>query len=142
MSDGIRSGVNWMRLEFKPEHRAERRDQLGLGKAGHADQQRVAAGENRKQRLFDNAFLAEDHLADFPADQGDFAECLFRGGDDRLFVNRAVCGLHHTHRLSPVAGNGCRIAKSALSVSVFQSKLCSVADKSPPKHYLVKPVVS
>ena len=44
MSDGIRSGVNWMRLASRPEHDAQRLDQLGLGEARHADQQRMAAG--------------------------------------------------------------------------------------------------
>ena len=47
MSEGIRSGVNWMRRGVEAEHDAHGLDQLGLGEAGHADQQRVAAGQDR-----------------------------------------------------------------------------------------------
>ena len=49
---------------IEAEHDAERLDQLGLGKARHADQQRMAAGEQRHQRALDHAFLAEDDAAD------------------------------------------------------------------------------
>ncbi len=49
---------------IEAEHDAERFDELGLGKARNADQQRVAACEQRDQRALDDAFLAEDHPAD------------------------------------------------------------------------------
>ena len=49
---------------IEAQHDAERLDQLGLGEARHADQQRVAAGEQRNQRALDHAFLAEDDAAD------------------------------------------------------------------------------
>ena len=49
---------------IEAEHDAQRLDQLGLGEAGHADQQRMAAGQQRHQRAFDDAFLAEDDPAD------------------------------------------------------------------------------
>jgi hypothetical protein len=64
MSDGIRSGVNWMRLEDSPRTRAQRRDQLGLGETRHTDEQRMTTREHRKQGLLDHAFLSEDHLGD------------------------------------------------------------------------------
>ena len=59
MSDGIRSGVNCTR-GVEAEHDAERLDELGLGEARHADQQAVAARQQRDQGAVDDAFLAED----------------------------------------------------------------------------------
>ena len=50
MSEGIRSGVNWTRPRVEAEHGAERLDELGLGEAGHADEQAVAAGEEGDER--------------------------------------------------------------------------------------------
>ena len=46
------------------ERDAHRFHELGLGEAGHADQQRVAAGEHRDQRAVDDALLSEDDGAD------------------------------------------------------------------------------
>src|SRR3977135_3011350 len=81
MSDGMRSGVNWMRrasrpsalplvsaraawarrrgevggerdaARVEPEHDAHGLDQLGLGEAGKADEQRVPAREHGHERL-------------------------------------------------------------------------------------------
>ena len=48
----------------EPERDAHGLDQLGLGEARHADQQRMAAGQHRDQRAIDHAFLAEDDRAD------------------------------------------------------------------------------
>ena len=49
------------------EHRAERLDQPGLGEARRADEQAVAAAQDRDQRLLDHLLLADDaprdHLA-------------------------------------------------------------------------------
>ena len=42
----------------------ERLDQPGLGQARHADQQRVAAGQQRDQGLLDHLALAENDRAD------------------------------------------------------------------------------
>ena len=49
---------------IEPERRAHGLDQLGLGEARHADQQPVAAGEDRDQRAVDHLLLAEDDGAD------------------------------------------------------------------------------
>jgi hypothetical protein len=43
MSEGIRSGVNWMRLKLRFSASARVADHQGLGQARHADQQRVTA---------------------------------------------------------------------------------------------------
>ena len=66
----------------EPERDAHRLDQLGLGEARHADQQRVAAGEDRDQRAVDHALLAEDHGAD-------------RGAGGARVRGRRLGGAHH-----------------------------------------------
>ena len=47
-SAGIRSGVNWMRAEVPPKVLRERAHQQRLAEAGHALDQHVAAGEQRR----------------------------------------------------------------------------------------------
>ena len=47
-------------LGVEPEHLAERLDEQRLGEARHADQQRMAAGEQRDERALDDDILAED----------------------------------------------------------------------------------
>ena len=60
MSEGIRSGVNWMRLKRDVENLADRADHERLGQAGHADQQAMAAREDGGQDLLDDFGLADD----------------------------------------------------------------------------------
>ena len=62
MSAGIRSGVNWMRLNDRFERAAERADHQRLGQARHAFQQAMAAAEQRDQQLLDHLVLADDDL--------------------------------------------------------------------------------
>ncbi len=47
-------------LVLKPKHGAKRLDEARLGEAGHADQQRVAAGKQRDESKVDDALLAEN----------------------------------------------------------------------------------
>ena len=47
-------------LVLKAEHGAERLDQARLGEAGHADQQRMTAGQKRDEGKVDDAFLTEN----------------------------------------------------------------------------------
>ena len=54
MSAGIRSGVNWMRLNEQVEHFAERAHQQRLAQPGHAFEQHVPAGEQGDQRALDD----------------------------------------------------------------------------------------
>jgi hypothetical protein len=68
MSVGIRSGVNWTRLNFRFEHLGNRAHQQGLRHPGQADQQRVAAGNDAHQHLVEHLALADDHLADLEPD--------------------------------------------------------------------------
>ena len=51
-------------LGVHAQHDAQGLDQLGLGEAGNADQQQMAAGKECNQRLIDDILLAIDHLAD------------------------------------------------------------------------------
>ena len=55
MSAGIRSGVNWMRLNCEVDGAGEGLEQLGLAEAGHALEQDVAlaqqADEDRAHEL-------------------------------------------------------------------------------------------
>ena len=62
MSDGIRSGVNWMRLNFRSSTRAIEWMSSVLARPGHADDQAVAADEQRQQHLVDDLVLADDEL--------------------------------------------------------------------------------
>ena len=72
MSAGIRSGVNWMRLNDRFSDAGQRADHQRLGQAGHAFQQAVAAAEEGDQQLLDHLVLADDDL-------GQLREDLFAG---------------------------------------------------------------
>ncbi len=63
MSDGIRSGVNWMRLNLRSSTWASVRISSVFARPGHADDQAVAADEQRQQHLMDDLLLADDQLA-------------------------------------------------------------------------------
>ncbi len=64
MSDGIRSGVNWMRRASSPSAMPIVSTSLVLARPGTPTSRRVAAGEDRDQRAIDHALLPEDHGAD------------------------------------------------------------------------------
>ena len=51
------------------ERLGQRAHQRGLAQAGHAFEQRVAAGEQRDQHLAHQRPLADDHFADFVLDR-------------------------------------------------------------------------
>ena len=68
MSAGIRSGVNWIRLNDRSRISRERLDQQRLRQTGHAGEQAVPAGEERHQDLVDDVVLPDDHLADLGED--------------------------------------------------------------------------
>ncbi len=68
-------------LVLEPEHGAEGFDQPRLGETGHADQKRVAAGEQSDEGLIDHLALAEDDAADALAHGGQaLAEDVDLGG--------------------------------------------------------------
>ena len=65
MSEGIRSGVNWIRLNWMSRIRASVLTIKRLGQARHAHQQAVAAGEDGGEDLLDHVALADDDLLQF-----------------------------------------------------------------------------
>ena len=67
MSDGIKSGVNWMRLKSSDRHFASVRDHQRLGQAGHAFQDAVAPAEQGDQQFLDDLVLADDDAAELLA---------------------------------------------------------------------------
>ena len=64
MSAGIRSGVNWMRLNFRCSASASARISAVLPRPGHAFEQRVAADEEAGEHAVDDLFVADDRLGD------------------------------------------------------------------------------
>ena len=69
----------------KPEHGAHGVDQFGLGEAGHADQERMAAGQNGDQRALDHGILPEDHRADRGFRRAHMGGGRFRRAHDHIF---------------------------------------------------------
>jgi hypothetical protein len=78
-------------LVLQAEHDAQGLDQLGLGKAGNADQQRMTAGEQGDQGLIHPLPLAENDSADAIPDQAQALAERFDFGDE--FVGRGREGL-------------------------------------------------
>ena len=64
MSDGIRSGVNWMRLNFSDSSWAMLEIIKRLGQAGHAFEDAVALAEQGDQHLLEHLVLADDDAAE------------------------------------------------------------------------------
>ena len=65
MSEGMRSGVNWMRLNLRLRTRARVEIMRVLARPGTPDEQAVAAGEHGDQEVVDDIGLADDDFADF-----------------------------------------------------------------------------
>ena len=89
-SDGIRSGVNWIRAGGAAEGRGQRGDEVGFAEAGFAFQQHMATGQQRGEHLVDDGFLTEDHAADLlahPLDQ------LRQTADGRHFWDKRGVGI-------------------------------------------------
>ena len=72
-------------LRREAEHDAERLDEFRLGEAGHADEQPVAARQDRDERFLDHRALAEDHRPDGGAGGREPVERLFGGRHDGGF---------------------------------------------------------
>ena len=85
MSDGIRSGVNWMRRKLRPSASRQRAHQQRFRGARHARDQAMAADEERDQNLLDHFFLADDDLANLGENVG---VNLLKTLDPRLAVRR------------------------------------------------------
>ncbi len=79
MSEGMRSGVNWMRLNWSDMASASERTRSVLARPGTPTQQGVAAAENGNQKALDHFILADDDARQLLAHP-------FRHGSQ--FVNR------------------------------------------------------
>ena len=78
------------------EHDAHGLDQLGLGEAGKADQQRVPAAQHGDERLLDHRLLPEDHIADRGLGGGDLGAGRFRLAHDHVFeLFQPIAGYGH-----------------------------------------------
>jgi hypothetical protein len=72
-------------LGVETERDAHGLHQLGLGEAGHADQQGMAAGQHGHQRALDHDVLAEDHRADGGFRGANMGGGRFRRAHDHIF---------------------------------------------------------
>ena len=69
-------------LGIEPQDLAQRLHQQRLGEAGHADQQRMAAGQQGDERALDHLVLAEDDLRCGLVDALDALACRLDAADD------------------------------------------------------------
>ena len=68
MSEGIRSGVNWMRRNDRLEILATVLTSSVLARPGTPTSRTCPRAKRPDQQLFDHVVLPDDHLADFAAD--------------------------------------------------------------------------
>ena len=90
MSLGIRSGVNWIRLNSSESDCASELTIKRLREAGHPFEDAMAAGEDGDQELIDDLVLPDDLpadlLADLLVDRTKFVEF----GEVELFVSHGA----------------------------------------------------
>ena len=89
-------------LGVHAEHDAQRVDQLGLGEARYADQQQVATGEQRNQRLIDDVLLAIYDLANGGAGGTELSAQPLDIGEGGLGVSVGSSGSVGGHQGAPV----------------------------------------
>ena len=80
MSEGIRSGVNWIRENDRSSASASARTMRRLAQARHALEQHVAAGQQRGHEPVHDGLLPDDA----PADLGEQARRVLHEAFDRL----------------------------------------------------------
>ena len=69
MSEGMRSGVHWMRWKSAPIERAKARAAIVLPVPGTSSEQHVPAREQRDQQQLEWLLRADDDLRDVLADR-------------------------------------------------------------------------
>ena len=89
MSLGIRSGVNWMRENLRSSTCAIVWIEQRLRESRHADDQAVAAGEQRQQHELDHVLLADDQLVQLG---DDLVATGLEPVGERDVVGRFECG--------------------------------------------------
>ena len=137
MSDGIRSGVNWMRVNVPPSVFEQRRHGQRLAEAGHALEQAVAAGEEPDEHPLEHTFLADDDRAQL--DEHLLEPCA--GFAEGLGSQLGVTGIGHRERLRVQVGVhlecGHRTASTCsaialMSAGVTKESPVTVMSRSPP----------
>ena len=78
MSDGIRSGVNWMRENRRADDSRQSFYRQSFRRSGNAFEKRVSFGENGDENLFDNFVLPDDHFAKFVLNMCDCLRCVIK----------------------------------------------------------------
>ena len=128
----VRGELNAGRAQAK--RGAKGGDKLGLGKARNTDEQRMAAGEQRDERVFHRLFLTENHLAHFAANAGDIGQRLFGQSHHLIFAEGGVSAGHCIHvrllRLRPLAN------RHAPGLFRFSAYINLMADKLQSNDYL------
>jgi len=82
-------------LGVEPQRNTQGFDQLGLGEAGHADQKRVTARQDRHQGIFNHPVLTEDDGGDRIFCRADLTGDLFGRADDHVLeFFDTVCASH------------------------------------------------
>ena len=99
MSEGMRSGVNWMRLASSPRTLPSVSTSSVLARPGHADQQRMAAGQQGDERALDDLVLAEDDRGRRLVDALDPLAGRFDARDDVIVAIDQGC---HDVNISPL----------------------------------------
>ena len=79
-SEGMRSGVNWMRLKLAADGAGERLGQHRLADAGDVVDEDVALAQQRDERHLDDVVSPDDDAADVLADAGGGVTDLGNGG--------------------------------------------------------------
>ena len=92
MSDGIRSGVNWMRLNLSVDRIGERLDEQRLRQARHAAKETVPAREQTSEDLTANLTLPDDDATNFAVQSGDELRGFFERQSRRVGRRRGQCG--------------------------------------------------
>ena len=66
MSEGMRSGVNWILPKCERQEPGDARDHQRLGQPRHALEDAVALAKQRDQDLLEHIVLTDDHPGEFP----------------------------------------------------------------------------
>ena len=97
MSDGIRSGVNWMRLNLRSTASDSFLISSVLARPGHAAQQAVPAGEEGDQDLADDPLLADDDLGQLALETAGQLGDAFDRNRRRVTLGEMKAALGHGH---------------------------------------------
>jgi hypothetical protein len=131
---------------IEAEHHAQRLHQLGLGKARHTDQQRMATGQDGDHGALDHAFLPEDHPAHAGLHPGNVLQRLFGLSDHFSFAQGGFLDNYAHAAFVPrfeqeadryQLGAGPPGRDSRPAGALEQLKSVTMADKQPKSDYFV-----